>query len=118
MEDELDRIFSRRDEMIPSSGFVASVMEAVQRESTASQPIAFPWLRALPIFAALAAVLVMLGIAIFELVRMPVSYVGHWTIPPAIMRVLSQTSAGWVAIALVIALLSTWIPVRLIAGKR
>lgn len=118
MEDELDRTFSRRDEIIPSSGFAASVMEAVQQESTASQPIPFPWLRALPVFAALAAVLVMLGIGILELLRRPAAHAENWTLPLEITHLLMQANTGWIALAIGITLLSTWIPFRLIVGKR
>ena len=49
---EIDRIlsaqFSARDEILPSSGFTASVMDAVRREASAPPPIPFPWKRALP----------------------------------------------------------------------
>ena len=44
----IDRILSTKDEILPSSGFSASVMEAVRREAVAPPPIAFPWKRALP----------------------------------------------------------------------
>ena len=52
---EMDRILSEREEILPSSGFAASVMEAVRREAAAPPPIPFPWKRALPI-AALAVI--------------------------------------------------------------
>src|SRR5262245_19655523 len=44
--DDLDRILCE-EEILPSSGFVGSVMEAVQGELEAP-PIPFPWKRALP----------------------------------------------------------------------
>src|SRR5208282_839135 len=47
-EDEVDRILSREDEILPSSGFAVSVMDAVRREAAAPPPIPFPWKRALP----------------------------------------------------------------------
>jgi hypothetical protein len=37
-EDEIDRILSRQDEIVPSSGFAASVMEAVRREAAVPPP--------------------------------------------------------------------------------
>jgi hypothetical protein len=46
--EDIDRILSRNDKMVPSSSFTASVMEAVTREATAPSPIPFPWKRALP----------------------------------------------------------------------
>src|SRR5271157_380248 len=47
-EDEINRILSREDEILPSSGFAVSVMDAVRREAAAPPPIPFPWKRALP----------------------------------------------------------------------
>ncbi len=45
------------DSILPSSGFIASVMSAVREEAAALPPIPFPWKRALPGLAACAAVL-------------------------------------------------------------
>ncbi len=47
-DDCLDRSLSKEEEILPSSGFTASVMEAVRREAATPPPIAFPWKRALP----------------------------------------------------------------------
>jgi hypothetical protein len=38
----------REEDIVPSSGFTASVMDAITREATAPPPIPFPWKRALP----------------------------------------------------------------------
>jgi hypothetical protein len=56
--DQLDRLFDD-DEITPSAGFTASVMNAVRREAAAPPPIAFPWKRALPGIAAAALALVL-----------------------------------------------------------
>ena len=50
--DELDDIFSRDQDLMPSSGFVASVMDEVRQTAAAPPPIPFPWKRAVPGFAA------------------------------------------------------------------
>ena len=67
----MDRILSREDEILPSSGFAVSVMEAVRREAAAPPPIPFPWKRALPGLVvaglALAVVLVAGVVAIVQL---------------------------------------------------
>jgi hypothetical protein len=47
-DEDIDLMLARRDDMVPSSGFTASVMDAVTREATATPPIQFPWRRALP----------------------------------------------------------------------
>jgi hypothetical protein len=45
---EIDRILATEDALVPSSGFLASVMDHVQEEAAAPAPIPFPWKRALP----------------------------------------------------------------------
>lgn len=52
--EELDRVLSGEADIVPSSGFVASVMEAVTTEATAP-PLPFPWKRAWPLAAAFPA---------------------------------------------------------------
>ena len=118
MEDELDRMLSPQDEIVPSSGFAASVMEAVQHEAAASEPIPFPWLRALPVFVAMVAVVAMLVAGFVELAGMPAVATTEWTLPPAIEHALMQTNAGWIALALLVTLLSGLVSVRLAMGKR
>ena len=46
--DDLDQILSEEDDILPSSGFASSVMDAVRCEASAPPPIPFPWTRALP----------------------------------------------------------------------
>lgn len=123
MEDELDRVFSRSDEIVPSSGFVSSVMNAVRREAEAPeaapmQPIGFPWLRALPIFAALAVVGVMLIVGFVEILRAPAVTETVPLLPPVVTHMLAQINAGWLAFALLLAFLSTLFSVRFAVGKR
>ncbi len=123
MEDELDRMLAKRDEIIPSSGFVASVMDAVHREAAASEPtpfppLAFPWLRALPIFIALAAVGAMLIALFLHAIRMPASATQGPLLPPAVMHALAQVNAGWIAAALALAFFSTFFSLRIAVGKR
>jgi hypothetical protein len=56
MSDDLDRALSNEPEIEPSPAFLHAVMSAVERSADAPPPIAFPWLHALPIAAALAIV--------------------------------------------------------------
>ena len=44
----IDRILAGEEELIPASGFVASVMERIEEEARVPAPIAFPWRRAVP----------------------------------------------------------------------
>ena len=49
MKDEvLDRILATEEDLVPSSGFAASVMDRIREETTAPPPIPFPWKRAVP----------------------------------------------------------------------
>lgn len=63
--DELDDLLSREDSLEPSSGFAARVMASVTAQATAPPPLAYPWRRLVPGFAALALVLVLLAWAAF-----------------------------------------------------
>jgi hypothetical protein len=123
MEDELDRMLATRDEIVPSSGFVASVMDAVHREATTSEPtpfppLAFPWLRAMPIFAALAAVTVMLIALFIQTMQMPAAATQGPLLPPVMIHALTQFSAGWIAAALALAFFFMFFSLRFAIGKR
>jgi hypothetical protein len=57
--DELDRMLLGEREIVPSSGFVTNVMDAVRREASTPPPIPFPWKWALRGLAAWTGVLVL-----------------------------------------------------------
>ncbi|QNI34326.1 hypothetical protein H7849_10770 [Alloacidobacterium dinghuense] len=123
MEDELDRMLSRQDEIVPSSGFVMSVMDAVRREAAASEPaplppIAFPWLRALPIMIALVAAVAMLIAGAVEILRGPASVTQQPLLPQAVTHALTQMNAIWLAVSLLIAFFSAFLAMRFAIGKR
>ena len=54
--DSVGAILASEETIVPSSGFLAAVMERVQEESCAPAPIPFPWKRAIPGFVLAAAV--------------------------------------------------------------
>ncbi len=58
--DNLDRILLEQDTLLPSSGFTASVMDAIQQQAAVPPPIPFPWKHALPGIAALLVGVVIL----------------------------------------------------------
>ncbi len=113
-EDQIDRILSREEEILPSSGFTASVMEAVRREASVPAPIAFPWKRAWPVLvlAGLSIVIVPV-VAVFSIVRLasdplpanPVNTTFFWAQLPAWM---SNPAVGWTIGSLLLA----WIAVK------
>ncbi|HEX4321820.1 MAG TPA: hypothetical protein VHZ52_12990 [Acidobacteriaceae bacterium] len=59
--DNLDPILLNQDTLLPSSGFAASVMDAIQQQASAPAPIPFPWKWALPGIAAIVAALFFVG---------------------------------------------------------
>jgi hypothetical protein len=113
---EIDRILAAEEELIPSSGFLASVMERVQDEATAPAPIPFPWKLAVPGMLLSAGVL---GWGAIELFRVALPAVHALSLPAphlsvAFVRPLEE--AGWVALALAASLLASLLSRRL-AGR-
>ena len=118
--DEVDRSLSREQEIMPSSGFAASVMDAVQRQAVAP-PIPFPWKRALPGLSvgglALVSVLV---ISITLLVRgaavqpLPANLVSELALMVEVWR---TTGGSWIVLALVLSFISVKLSMRLASGK-
>jgi hypothetical protein len=113
---EIDRILATEEELVPSSGFLASVMEGVLEEAAAPPPIPFPWKRAVPGILLVAGVF---GWGAAELVRYGLPAVKQISLTPphlsaGAVRPLEQ--AAWVALALAASLLS-WLLSRRLAGR-
>lgn len=108
-DEELDRILSGDEGLVPSSGFTASVMDAVRSKAATPPPIPFPWTRALPIAAAALAVLPFFIIGLVRLIRDG----GNVPLSPAqaallatITNTATSANAGWFAGVLVLTILS------------
>jgi hypothetical protein len=113
---KIDRILATEQELIPSSGFLASVMERVQDEARTPAPIPFPWKRAIPGLVLAGGVF---GWGAFEFVQRAVPAAREITfaqpqISISIGRPLEQV--GWVALALAISLVS-WLLARRLIGQ-
>jgi len=108
-DEELDRILSSEDDLIPSSGFVSSVMEAVRQESVTPPPISFPWKHAMPGLAGLA---VTLGWIVRGGMMQPGQpAVGQVPLPAlftTILETATRFDAGWVLLTLLL----TWVLVK------
>lgn len=112
----IDRILAGEEPLIPSSGFLASVMERVEEESRLPARIPFPWKRAIPG--------VLLGAGVFgwsavEFARQAIPAAKQFAVTQpqfsaAAERPLEQ--AGWVAMALAISLVS-WLLSRRLSGQ-
>jgi hypothetical protein len=122
MEDtEMDHILSRKDEIVPSSGFAVSVMEAVRQEAAAPPPIAFPWKRALPglLLAGLAIIAVIVGgTAVFIQASRAVSAANMPVAPAPLVVTGSQNGpVMWTGLAVLIAFVSFKFSMRLAGGR-
>ena len=127
-DDDLDRMLMEREEIVPSSGFLASVMEAVQQEAAAPAPIPFPWKWALPgLIVSVAMAMGMVARWFYSGVR--VSHSTHSIAPALPMESLSASlpqmhvatstvvALEWSALALLISFVTIWLSMR-IAGVR
>jgi hypothetical protein len=120
LDDDLDRILSRDAEIVPSSGFASSVMDAVRQEASAPPAIPFPWKRAPPgvIFAVVAFVsAVILGFnqLLAFIAVPPVPAVQKW-LETAVKSPLIAES-GWILLATLLTLLSVNLSMRLVSRK-
>jgi len=119
--DDLDRILSKEQEIIPSSGFVASVMDAVRRETAAPPPIPFPWKRALPglLAAGLALVFVLVAHAgLFGQEATNQLLPEEWLSAFAsILEVWKHVGANWISLALILSLASVKLSIRFASSK-
>ena len=94
--DDLDRLLSHHDTLVPSSGFAAGVMEAVQNAADEPRPLRFPWWR----FAVgVLGCVVWAGAAIRVLGELELSRAAE---PLTAVAIAGASSAQWVfTIALV-----------------
>ena len=114
--DQIDRILASEDPILPSSGFLASVMERVEEESRAPVPIPFPWKRAVPGIVLAAG---LFGWVIYEFIRAGIPAIRSIAVaPPKLTPAASglMEHAMWVGLALAI-WLASWILSRRIAGQ-
>lgn len=111
----IDSILSEKDETLPSSGFSASVMEAVRQEAAAPPPIAFPWKRALPGIAVgvLTLLLVVAGcFGVWGGMEIPAQ-------PSVLDKIFAPVfNAGglWAVAVLAVSLAALWLSRRLVQG--
>jgi hypothetical protein len=116
LDAKIEAILASEEELIPSSGFLASVMERVQEGAVAPPPIPFPWKRAIPGILATIGVFAWGAVKLF---RQGLPTLSSPTLPlpqlPATL-VVPVEQAGWVALALGVTLLS-WLLSRRLAGR-
>lgn len=112
----IDAILTTEEELIPSSGFLTSVMERVQDEARTPAPTPFPWKRAIPGIVLATGVF---GWAAVEFARqaIPAMRASSFTPPQIPIPAGGHVEeAAWVAFALAISLVS-WLLSRRWAGQ-
>jgi hypothetical protein len=118
---DLDRILSKEEEILPSSGFAASVMEAVQREAAAPPPIPFPWKRALPGLCVAGLTLVSLIISSIVLITHGVpgqSIPRSWLAASASFVAASRNlGAAWILVALLLSFASVQLAMHFASNR-
>lgn len=111
-----DTILANEDTLIPSSGFLARVMERVEEEAAAPPPIPFPWKRAVPGIALAAGVL---GWGAVETVRYALRAASGFTLPQlhfAATMSRPVENAAWIAGALAVSA-AAWLLSRRLAAR-
>ena len=126
IDTEIDRILAGEEELMPSSGFVALVMDRVRREAALPAPLPFPWKMTIPLLLLTCGII---GWGTLELVR-----IGMRGFDPTALGQPAQNwmtisaphlsgnfvqpieQAGCVALALGVSLLS-WLISRRVAGR-
>ena len=122
-KEEIDRILSREDEILPSSGFAVSVMNAVRREAAAPPPIRFPWKRALPgIVVAGSALLLILIAGVVDIVRAwkasgPQLSASTPFAMPSLFDGGIESATIWIILALLMALVSVKVTMGLASSR-
>ena len=98
--DPLDSIliaeFNSAEQIRPSSGFAASVMDAIHEQAVVPPPIPFPWKRVLPL--AIAALCSLAGFVIWVALRSGSSISGDYGIRLPALTAIDATLC-WIALA-------------------
>jgi len=112
-DDDLDLLLGSEERILPSSGFVASVMRLVREEAAALPPISFPWKRALPLVGGsiLALGWTLVALVAFSVWGLPAAPSAE-PLPPAIISAIAIAKSMQV-VWIVAALAATAISVKL-----
>jgi hypothetical protein len=121
--EDIDRILSRDEEILPSSGFAVSVMDVIRSEAAAPPSIPFPWKRALP--GMIAGVLALGGVLIavvFGIAQADRATASHSAVValPSLSQLLHggvESAVIWSLLALLFAFVSVKFSMRLLSGS-
>ncbi len=118
-QEDLDRMLSRQENIVPSSGFVGGVMDAIER-ATSTPPIPFPWKQALP--GLVACIIALVSFVYLAFARFDASSTRS-AVPRAapmlgaIIEGLKAVDGGWIAVALLVSAASVFFSMRIVGGR-
>jgi len=115
MDDNLDRILSADQDVVPSPAFVGNVMASVRREASTPAPIAFPWWRVVPGFA--ISVLALTALFIVAVIQIRAGSAVAGPVPHIFVNgteTATRVGLGWIALAFV----ASFIPTRLVLATK
>jgi hypothetical protein len=120
-DDALDNLLQSHlnapaEQLAPSSGFVLSVMDAIQQQATEPAPVAFPWKRVLP--GAIAILCALVAFIVY-------AYAGRHSTPairPNLVLSSTFTSSEitlcWIALAVCLSVITVAASFRLAGRSR
>jgi hypothetical protein len=129
-DDEMNRILSREEEILPSSGFAVSVMDAIRREAAAPPPIPFPWKRALPglVVGGFGLALALVTVIVAILLGIRASMSAQFSVSSSVLTSILESLGGgfqrnlegaacWTVLALLVAFVSVKLSMHLASGR-
>lgn len=116
-DDDIDRILSREEDIVPSSGFAGSVMDAVRSQASTPPPIPFPWRRAIPGLGAWAVALGSLAVVVVRFEPGSGASPDDAAVLVKVVEAARTFGAGWIALALLTSFVSVMVSMRLTGGR-
>jgi hypothetical protein len=119
-QEDLDRMLSTQENIVPSSGFVDNVMDAIECAASTPPPIPFPWKHALPGLAAWLIALVSfvyLAFAHFDASSARSTLPRTAPMLAAIIESLKAVDGEWIAMALLVSAASVFFSMRIVGAR-
>lgn len=119
-QEDLDGMFSRQENIVPSSDFVGSVMNAIECAASTPPPMPFPWKQALPGLAAWLIALVSfiyLACARFDASSTRSALPRAAPMLAAIVEGFKAVDGGWIAVALLVSAAAVFLSMRMVGAR-
>ncbi len=116
-ESEFDRIMADDEQIVPSSGFTQSVMDAVRQEAATPKPIPFPWGRAVPGLIAIAIMLVAIAVSSHGSGAEPQIRSNLSPVVAAAIHAITSPVTIWIGFVLLLTFASLQLSARFCGGK-